>query len=220
MEIPKDSIRILLKELMAEVTPQTDMYGIRLFPKNSIKTILDLGANIGFCSVGFRFFQPNARIIAIEPDKNNYNMLVKNVENLEIETYNIALGNGKEFSKQEGRFAVTHKFTPETNAVEGAEKCQSLLLGDVIEKYKIELDRLFIKIDTEGAECFIFNHLPSEEIIRKSIGTSMETHNRICRTFTVEETIKWAKDRFSTTHNIYSYSRNRTAAHLSIFKKD
>ena len=81
MEIHRDSIRILLKELRTETIPQTDMYGIKLFPLNSIKTILDLGANIGFYTVPFRYLQPNARIVAIEPDKENFAMLLKNVAN-------------------------------------------------------------------------------------------------------------------------------------------
>jgi FkbM family methyltransferase len=217
MEINRDSRRILLKELRTEGTPYTDMYGMRLFPLNSIKTILDLGANIGFYSVPFRFFQPNARIVAIEPDKSNFNMLTENTQNLDIEVYNLALGNGKEVSKNKGKFSVTHKFSPDAS---GNEKCQSLLLNDIVEKYKIDLKGLFIKIDTEGAERFIFNHNPSEDIIRKSIGTSMEVHNRLYGIFDVASTIKWSQDRFSSTHNIYSYSRNRTAVHISFISKE
>ena len=219
MEIHKDSKRILLKELRAEGSPQTDVYGIRLFPPNTIKTILDLGANIGFYSTAFRYFQPNARIIAIEPDLYNFKLLARNVSNLEIEAYHFALGNGQEVSKNKGKFSVTHKFSPEPTAIEGTEKCQSLLLTDIVEKYKIDTDKLFIKIDTEGAERFIFNHEPSEEIIRKSIGTSMEVHNRLYGMFDVASTIKWAEEKFGSTHNIFSYSRNRTAVHLSIFLK-
>jgi len=220
MEIHKDSRRILLKELRAEGTPQTDMYGMRLFPSNTIKTILDLGANIGFYSTAFRYFQPSARIIAIEPDQYNFKLLIRNVSNLEIETYNLALGPGGEVSKNKGKFSVTHKFSPEPNIVEGTEKCQSLLLNNIIEKYNIELDKVFIKIDTEGAERFVFNHLPSEEIIRKSTATSMEVHNRLYGMFDVANTIKWAQEKFASTHNIYSYSRNRTAVHLTIINKN
>jgi hypothetical protein len=221
MEINRDSRRILLKELRTKGTPYTDMYGMRLFPLNSIKTILDLGANIGFYSVPFRFFQPNARIIAIEPDKSNFDMLKKNTENLDVEVYNLALGNGKEVVKNKGKFSVTHKFSPDSNGNESEnEKCQSLLLNNIIEKYKIDCNGLFIKIDTEGAERFIFNHNPSEDIIRKSLGTSMEVHNRLYGIFDVENTVKWAQDRFSSTHNIYSYSRNRTAVHISVFSKE
>ena len=216
MEINRDSKRILLKELRTEQIPQTDMYGMRLFPPNSIKTILDLGANCGFYTVPFRFLQPNARIVAIEPDKNTFNLLTRNVSNLEVETYNVALGSGEEVSKGKGKFSVTHMYLPN---MDGTEKCQSFSLDKIIEKYQMDCDKLFIKIDTEGAECSIFNHLPSEDVIRKSIGTSLEVHNRICRTFDVGQTIQWAKDRFSETHNIHHYSRNRTAVHLSVFSK-
>jgi len=210
----KATRRILFKDLRIEVMPQTYMYGIRLFPLNSIKTILDLGSNIGFYSMAFKFFQPNARIISIEPDKNNFNLLVRNVSNLRIEAYNIALGPGGKVGKIRGRFSTSHRFAPEAPEINGNEKCLSFLLNNIIEKYKINCNNLFIKVDVEGAEQFIFNHLPSEEIIKKSLGTSMEVH----RMFKAENVIQWAEDKFSNTHDICVHRGKAT--HLSIFSKN
>ena len=50
-------------------------------PIESPKTILDAGANIGTASRFFSNQFPKAEIIAIEPDSENYEILIKNTEN-------------------------------------------------------------------------------------------------------------------------------------------
>jgi FkbM family methyltransferase len=42
--------------------------------------IVDAGANIGATTLYFLFFSPNSKIIALEPDKENYEFLLKNIE--------------------------------------------------------------------------------------------------------------------------------------------
>lgn len=233
MESGRKTKNILLKEMrhiwdkydkQKESIPFIYMYGIRTFPVHSIKTILDIGANVGFYSVAFRFFQPRARIVAIEPDFDSYNFLVNNTKNLSIETYKMALGNGESVGKIAGRNSLSNAYSPNSNE----KKCESLLLSDMIKKYNIDTNDLFIKIDTEGAEEAILNHNPSEEIIRKSLGTSMEIHHRCCnykfinriniveRIENRDRWIEWARG-FSNTHNIYHCSERLT--HLSILNK-
>lgn len=48
-----------------------------------VKTIVDAGANVGLTSLYFNQIFPDARIIAIEPDEGNYNMLVRNTSEIE-----------------------------------------------------------------------------------------------------------------------------------------
>ncbi|MEP6683081.1 MAG: FkbM family methyltransferase [Parafilimonas sp.] len=55
---------------------QYDLYGVD-FPY--AKRIIDGGANIGCASVYFSMRFPEAKIIAIEPEKNNFELLKKNV---------------------------------------------------------------------------------------------------------------------------------------------
>lgn len=53
-----------------------------LFPKEiQPKVILDIGANIGVTSILLDHCYPGAKIFAFEPDKENFNLLEKNVEN-------------------------------------------------------------------------------------------------------------------------------------------
>jgi FkbM family methyltransferase len=218
MVIPKYSQRILLNEIRSYSLPYMHMYGMRLFPLNSIKTILDIGANCGLYSVAFRFFQPNARIISIEPDKENYNNLIKNTANLDIETLNIALGNGNEVGKITGKCSLAHSFSNISTETLEQERCTSLLLNNIVEKYNIDLKGLFIKIDTEGGEYVIFGHSPSEDVIRNSMGVSMEVHHCIPNVIDKNETVAWA-NKFSNSHKIFC-SSHRKWSHISIFLKE
>ncbi len=44
------------------------------------KTIIDLGANVGFSSLYFSMRNPDVKIVALEPDPNNFKLCVKNLE--------------------------------------------------------------------------------------------------------------------------------------------
>lgn len=50
------------------------------FPSKQVDYILDLGANIGLTSIYFANVFPQARIVAIEPEPENYKILVKNTK--------------------------------------------------------------------------------------------------------------------------------------------
>lgn len=49
--------------------------------KKDPEVIIDCGANIGLASVFFANKYPSAKIIAIEPEKSNYEMLLLNTQN-------------------------------------------------------------------------------------------------------------------------------------------
>jgi FkbM family methyltransferase len=49
-------------------------------PGPAQRRILDLGANAGYASLFFSLGCPQARILAVEPDPDNYALLVKNLE--------------------------------------------------------------------------------------------------------------------------------------------
>jgi FkbM family methyltransferase len=57
------------------------------------KLILDLGANIGASAFWFYLNNPGAKIVAVEPEQNNYQLLAKNCEGLEIVALQAAIGS-------------------------------------------------------------------------------------------------------------------------------
>src|SRR5690349_11424561 len=44
-----------------------------------VETIIDLGANVGLSAVYFKTKYPNAQVIAVEPEKKNYEQMIKNL---------------------------------------------------------------------------------------------------------------------------------------------
>src|SRR3954468_13533302 len=44
-----------------------------------VETIIDLGANVGLSAVYFKTKYPNAQVIAVEPEKKNYEQMMKNL---------------------------------------------------------------------------------------------------------------------------------------------
>lgn len=49
-------------------------------PDHRVRCIVDAGANIGDETIRFRYFHPDATIVALEPQPGNYRLLTKNVE--------------------------------------------------------------------------------------------------------------------------------------------
>jgi FkbM family methyltransferase len=61
-------------------------------PRITPSTIVDLGANTGLASIYFSTQYPNARIIAVEPEHSNFELLVRNTRNYpNIEAINMAM---------------------------------------------------------------------------------------------------------------------------------
>lgn len=50
-------------------------------PRRDVTTILDIGANVGYASIYFAHAFPNACIIALEPERSNFQLLVRNTMN-------------------------------------------------------------------------------------------------------------------------------------------
>lgn len=48
------------------------------YASNRSKLIIDAGANIGTAAIWFANYIQNSRVVAIEPEENNYNLLMKN----------------------------------------------------------------------------------------------------------------------------------------------
>ena len=49
------------------------------FPLDHPAVIIDAGANVGLASIWFACKYPNARVIAVEPERSNYDLLAQNV---------------------------------------------------------------------------------------------------------------------------------------------
>lgn len=120
-----------------------------------VKTILDAGANIGMAAIYFTKRFPEADIICIEPDKNNFELLKKNTSPYSnIRCLNAALWNKEETLDigNKTEFSAGYMVEPiktENSGIPG------LTVNGIMNSFNIEEFSL-VKIDIEGAEKEVF----------------------------------------------------------------
>ena len=131
------------------------------------KVIVDAGANIGLASVYFANKYPGAMIIAIEPEKANFELLKRNVEPYRnVIPIHSALWNRNETIKLVDPGIGSWGFmTEETNTSENtlgkfSHTVKPMTLGKIIADYQLnKID--ILKIDIEGAEKEVFEDTSS-----------------------------------------------------------
>lgn len=162
--------------------PERDEYAPpREFPlaRDAVRTVLDIGANVGVTALYFSRIFPNAQIYAFEPAPDNFAVLAKNVANCaRIRAFNFALGakdatlelyasdnpvNFGGYSLHAAGSDTSKKVSiPVRNVV-------SVLQENALEKIDV------IKIDTEGAEWDILTAFP-EPVLRTAKYITGELH--------------------------------------------
>jgi len=147
---PLDSLALSINKVYEEF--ETEMV------KKIIKegdAVVDIGANIGYYTLIFaKLVKNKGRVIAFEPEPNNFKLLEKN---LEINGYKNVDINQKAVSSNTGR---TTLYLDETNLGghtmgkkipnQKSIEIDSIKLDDYFKNYDRKID--FIKMDVEGAE--------------------------------------------------------------------
>jgi len=122
------------------------------------RTIVDLGGNIGLSSVFFKSRFPDAKIIVVEPDRENFSVLKKNLQSYEdIICINSAIWN-KRTRLALNRNNLDHWsiYVSETES-NTFDTIEALTMADMMTKHG--LDRIdFLKVDIEGAELELFEN--------------------------------------------------------------
>ena len=135
-----------------------------------IHTIIDLGANIGLASIYFKNKYPGSKIIAVEPERKNYEMLIKNLSGYEnIVCLNNAIWNETRDVFIENNNKGNWDFMVSNSKDKSRQIVKSITLDAIIDQYKIEKISL-LKIDIEGSERELFQNnfekwIPKTEII-------------------------------------------------------
>ncbi len=134
-----------------------EQYNIKPLKTENVEVIVDLGANIGLSVLYFKEKYPHACIIAVEPEKENYDLMMKNVAGLpDIHCMNNAIWNSNRtlgvFDSGGGEYSylVKEEDRDEMAAI------RSVTINDIIDKYQLlKIDLL--KIDIEGSEKELFS---------------------------------------------------------------
>jgi FkbM family methyltransferase len=137
-----------------------DHYNYNGLNGSPVETIIDLGANVGLSALYFITKYPNAQVIAVEPEKHNYEQLVKNVMGFS-NVY--ALKNAIWYENKEleiydgGRGEYAFRIVEANGEKVGTTTC--ITINDIVKKYNLKRIDI-LKIDIEGAEkeLFMYNY--------------------------------------------------------------
>lgn len=147
---------LLLKEIFID-----KVYALPAFVSNSVRTIVDGGANVGFTSIFYALTYPNAKVYAFEPDPNTFKLLKKNTEN--ISTKNIEVFQYAIAGSQKNISFFVHPTKNISSSIVKRDssyikiEVEAIRLDDVFDLIKAMYIDVF-KLDVEGAEFEIFKN--------------------------------------------------------------
>lgn len=184
-----------------------DNYDLRKYTPGSIDYFLDIGGCVGTTALLFKALVPQARVISIEPCKEDFDTMYKVAGFWGVKCYNLALGDGKPMWF-EHRHMGAHRFYTEGEKrwwpkngyfVESKTFCQ------MFKDFGIN-GRYIIKLDTEGGERFLLQEKGSVDIVRGAVQFNMEYHNKFGGP--QEGWREWFAN-FKNTHNLFYRTKER-----------
>lgn len=143
--------------------------------------IVDAGANIGTSAIYFANTYPNARIWAIEPEQENYDILLRNTRKYKnIIPIKAALWSEKCSrtlkDRYTGPWGYTVSETDNKNESTG-QQVECLTISSLVDDYDLRCIDI-LKMDIEGGEKQVLES--AEEWIDKVNIITAELHDRIC----------------------------------------
>lgn len=127
---------------------------------SEVDFVIDAGANIGYTAVLFATWWPESTIISVEPDKENYELTLKNTMSYpNIKVMHAALWNKESILKieagQEDGFVV-REFGDEGGKVKQQNLTRGVSIQQLLKRYnKSKVD--FLKLNIEGSEKEVFS---------------------------------------------------------------
>ena len=186
-----------------------DMYDLARFPQDSFDFILDLGANVGVFATMSRIKNLQAKIISLEPNKENFQHLQSSVAGLDITTLNAAFGPGTDlwFLAQEKAHSLSHQFIE--SPVQDSYCVPSRTLQDIFSEYEgAKFNSYHIKFNCEGGEQHLLGDHEAEKILQNAAKISLMVHFPGSRSefnaYPEWSTYSaWVNDIFHNTHEIH-----------------
>lgn len=192
--IGHDKFRVLLRKYSSDylvfdqILVHSEYQALVTFIKrnnseNNIMNIIDAGANIGLTTLYFKTIYNKSKIISVEPDLNNYEMLNRNIkinqfEN--IETVLAAVWHKNEFVhlNREFRDGKDWSISVDENCRDSLSKpIRGLQISEIMKENDFRSIDI-LKIDIEGAERFLFESTESvKSFLPYTRYLAMEVHN-------------------------------------------
>lgn len=153
---------------------------------NNIKSpnpsvIMDAGAHIGASAIFFSKKYPNAKIYAIEPEQENYENLLRNIEKRKnIIPIKAAIWGHNETRTIRDRLTGSWGFTIEetgNKTTSTDQQVDCITIESLMNEYNLQFIDI-LKMDIEGAEKAVFE--TSDSWIERVGIIAAELHDRIC----------------------------------------
>lgn len=129
----------------------------KILPHYNPGFIIDAGANIGLSAMYFSKKYPAAKVIAIEPEKSNYDILLSNIG----DNYPKAASENKALWFKNTKLSLfdpnVDKYAFKFQESQGSEMVDTITIPEIMNKYNIERIGI-LKMDIEGAEKEIFSN--------------------------------------------------------------
>jgi FkbM family methyltransferase len=128
-----------------------------------VRTILDIGANVGAASLYFALNYPHARVLAYEPAPLSYALLARNTQGLpRVEAFNIGLADEdrRAFLYLGHQDSVTNSVCSSPENTSAAVEVELRAARAVLAEQGVEAVDI-LKLDTEGCEVPILRSLAS-----------------------------------------------------------
>jgi FkbM family methyltransferase len=143
----------------------------------SPKVIVDAGANVGMATLFFARQYPQARIVAIEPEASNFEMLKQNCQELPNVTL-IRAALWPEHRKLKIKDAGAHadSFSISQECTDDSPGVATITVMDIL--HCLNADRIhLLKLDIEGSEFHLFSKNPDLWLDRIDV-IAVELHDR------------------------------------------
>jgi FkbM family methyltransferase len=137
--------------------------------------IVDAGANIGASTVFFAFALPRAKVVAIEPDADNVDILRRNVDGLDIEVVRGALASAAGRSKVTDPGQGYWAFRTVDAGDSAGPSVPNVTIPEIYARHHPGFFPAMVKIDIEGAEKDVFKG--STEWVKKTPVIIIELHD-------------------------------------------
>jgi FkbM family methyltransferase len=125
--------------------------------KMQVNRIIDCGANIGFTSIFYANTYPEAHIVAVEPEKRNFDLLKKNTAPYNnIVCLNKGIWNERTYLKIAREFDayINVMVTPTNDPAEAI--CEAVTIQNILDDQEWDQADV-VKMDVQGAEKAIFS---------------------------------------------------------------